>query len=37
VTVENWWDTWHGVQNVAEQWSKLQYYRLYVMPFIASR
>lgn len=34
-TVENWWDTWHGRQNVTEQWAKLQYYRFYVMPFIA--
>ena len=28
-----WTDTWHGIQNVAEQWLKLQYYRLYVLPF----
>jgi hypothetical protein len=27
-----WLHTWHGVQNVAEQWVKLQYYRLYVLP-----
>ena len=24
---------WHGVQNASEQWLKLQYYRLYVLPF----
>jgi hypothetical protein len=28
-----WGRTWHGVQNVAEQWVKLQYYRFYVLPF----
>ena len=28
-----WIESWHGVQNVAEQWLKLQYYRLYVVPF----
>jgi hypothetical protein len=27
-----WTDTWHGIQNVAEQWLKLQYYRWYVLP-----
>jgi hypothetical protein len=32
---ETWTDTWHGMQNVAEQWLKLQYYRLYVLPFHA--
>jgi hypothetical protein len=31
--VNEWDDTWHGIQNVAEQWLKLQYYRLWVMPF----
>jgi hypothetical protein len=30
---KTWTRTWHGVQNVAEQWLKLQYYRLYVLPF----
>jgi hypothetical protein len=25
----------HGIQNVAEQWAKLQYYRLYVLPLHA--
>jgi len=28
-----WTHTWHGVQNVLEQWLKLQYYRMYVLPF----
>jgi hypothetical protein len=31
--LSNWTDTWHGIQNVAEQFSKLQYYRLFVLPF----
>jgi len=30
-----WADSWHGMQNVAEQWLKLQYYKLYVLPFKA--
>ena len=33
--VKTWTQTWHGIQNVAEQWLKLQYYRLYVLPFRA--
>ena len=29
-----WWTgSWHGVRNVVEEWLKLQYYRLYVLPF----
>jgi len=28
-----WAESWHGVQDIAEQWLKLQYYRLYVLPF----
>ena len=28
---ENWTETWHGVQEVAEQFSKLQYYRFFVL------
>ena len=29
-----WWaNSWHGVEYIAEQWLKLQYYRLYVLPF----
>jgi hypothetical protein len=31
----NWTRTWHGVQKVVEQWFKLQYYRFYVLPFLA--
>ena len=31
--LNTWTQSWHGVQNVAEQWLKLQYYRLYVLPF----
>lgn len=34
---ETWTGTWHGMQNVAEQWLKLQYYRLYVLPFKGAR
>ena len=32
---ESWTSTSHGVQNVLEQWLKLQYYRFYVLPFRA--
>lgn len=28
-----WTHSWHGIQNALEQWVKLQYYRLYVLPF----
>jgi len=31
--VNTWTGSWHGVEDVAEQWLKLQYYRLYVLPF----
>ena len=31
--VSNWTRNWHGIQDVMEQWLKLQYYRLYVLPF----
>jgi hypothetical protein len=31
--VNTWTRTWHGIQEVVEQWLKLQYYRLYVLPF----
>jgi hypothetical protein len=34
--VDTWTRTWHGVQDVLEQWVKLQYYRLYVLPFHGS-
>src|SRR5262245_46272003 len=30
-TVHNWSDTWHGIQGVAEEFLKLQYYRFYVL------
>ena len=33
--VETWTASWHGVQQVTEQWLKLSYYRLYVLPFAA--
>jgi hypothetical protein len=33
--VNTWFRTWHGIQDVAEQWIKLQYYRAYVLPFRA--
>jgi hypothetical protein len=36
VTPETWTHTWHGIQRIAEQWLKLQYYRLYVLPFRTS-
>ena len=32
VGVEHWTRSWHGIQDVVEQWLKLQYYRLYVLP-----
>jgi len=32
---ETWTETWHGVQEVIEEVVKLQYYRLYVLPFRA--
>jgi hypothetical protein len=31
----SWTRSWHGIENVATQWIKLQYYRLYVLPFRA--
>jgi hypothetical protein len=31
---ENWTDTWHGIQEVTEEFLKLQYYRSYVIPFL---
>jgi hypothetical protein len=31
--VNTWTLSWHAMQNVMEQWLKLQYYRLYVLPF----
>src|SRR2546425_3751719 len=32
---ERWPQTWHGIQGVAEELLKLQYYRFYVLPFIS--
>jgi hypothetical protein len=32
---QTWTQSLHGIQNVLEQWVKLQYYRLYVLPFKA--
>lgn len=29
----DWTNTWHGVQEVAQQWIKLKYYQWYVLPF----
>jgi hypothetical protein len=37
VTPARWGDTWHGIQVVAEEFVKLQYYRFYVLPFLARR
>jgi hypothetical protein len=31
VTTANWTSTWHGIQNVVEQFGKLQYYRFSVL------
>jgi hypothetical protein len=33
-THETWRQSWHGVQEVTEQFLKLQYYRFYVLPFL---
>ncbi len=35
--IHNWTNSWHGIQDVAEQWIKLQYYRFYVLPFVTPR
>lgn len=34
---EEWTRTWHGIQEVVEEFLKLQYYRFYVLPFVAPR
>ena len=34
-TPANWTKTWHGIEDVAEQFLKLQYYRFYVLPFLS--
>jgi hypothetical protein len=31
--LHTWTRRWHGVEEIMEQWIKLQYYRLYVIPF----
>jgi len=31
--VNDWTLSWHGIQEVVGQWLKLQYYRVYVLPF----
>jgi hypothetical protein len=31
-TPQNWTESWHGIQEVSEQFLKLQYYRLFVLP-----
>ena len=36
-TPEHWTATWHGIQEVAEEFVKLQYYRWWVLPFVARR
>jgi hypothetical protein len=35
ITPERWTQTWHGIQEVTEEFIKLQYYRFYVLPFLA--
>jgi hypothetical protein len=35
-TPQNWTRTWHGIQEVAEQYLKLQYYRFFVLPGITA-
>jgi hypothetical protein len=34
---EDWTGTAHGIQDVFEQWAKLQYYRWYVLPVLSNR
>ena len=29
----DWTKSWHGIEDVVQQYAKLQYYRLYVLPF----
>ena len=33
-TAANWTSSWHGIEDVAEQFVKLQYYRFAVLPFV---
>jgi hypothetical protein len=35
--VGTWTQTWHGIQDVIEQWIKLGYYKLYVLPRVSTR
>jgi len=35
--VNEWTRTWHGIQGVVEQWLKLQYYRMCVLPLYLNR
>ena len=35
--VGTWTRSWHGIQEVAQQWLKLQYYRFYVLPLLRPR
>lgn len=34
-TPDDWTGSWHGIQEVVLQFAKLQYYRFYVLPFLA--
>jgi len=36
-SVDDWTHTWHGIQDVALQFAKHQYYRWYVLPFWSKR
>lgn len=36
-TPESWANTWHGIEDVAQEFVKLQYYRFYVLPFLVRR
>jgi hypothetical protein len=36
-TPDNWTETWHGIQDVALQFLKLQYYRFYIIPMKSER
>src|SRR5262249_30224825 len=36
-TPESWTATWHGMQEITEEFLKLQYYRFCVLPFFSLR
>jgi hypothetical protein len=36
-TPDTWASTWHGIQQVIEQYGKLAYYRFYVLPSVSTR